>query len=52
MMEVVRVCVLRKLVHTVQGDLPEVGTSSIMSDTSIISSFTEAELEKEHKSHV
>ena len=43
---------VRKLIQTVQADLPEVATSSIMSDTSIISALNETELEKTHKSHV
>lgn len=43
---------VRKLIQTVQADLPEVATSSIMSDTSIISTLNETELEKTHKSHV
>ena len=43
---------VRKLIQAVQADLPEVATSSIMSDTSIISTLNETELEKDHKSHV
>ena len=43
---------VHKLIQAVQADLPEVATSSIMSDTSIISTLNETELEKDHKSHV
>lgn len=43
---------VRKLIQAVQAELPEVATSSIMSDTSIVSSLNETELEKDHKSHV
>ena len=43
---------IRKLMKSVQSELPDVGNSSIMSDTSIISTINEASYLREHKSLV
>ena len=43
---------VRRLVKEVQGDLPELSTSSLLSDTSILSVPSESEVLKKHTSIV
>lgn len=43
---------VRRLVKEVQGDLPELSTSSLLSDTSILSAPSESEVLKKHASIV
>ena len=43
---------VRRLVKEVQGDLPELSTSSLLSDTSILSVPSESEVLKKHASIV
>lgn len=43
---------IRKLMKTIQPELPDVGNSSIMSDTSIITSMNDTSYLRDHKSLV
>lgn len=43
---------IRELVKTVQSDLPEVNTSSILNETSIVSVINESSILNEHPSMV
>lgn len=43
---------IRELVRTVQSDLPEANTSSILNETSIVSTVNDSDILKEHQSIV